>query len=218
MRPIKCCLAIPAWVLSYLCGSETFCGDQEVWRSGIGSEPLCQPARMEQRKYGSNRNNGQTKLTEFLPPGLLGTSFIDLNSKTKQCTSSIITSSLNSTNGPLGTSVESTLSTLSATLQRSARCPRTRTRDLTFLAAHSPPAQLRIACPIRADSCGNRPVNGPVVQFWLQGDGVDAIGVQALHDVSSLSRKALHCYVVQDNVGRGNGLLLVEPPDVQFVD
>lgn len=52
----------------------------------------------------------------------------------------------------------------------------------------------------------------------LQGGRVDAVGVEALVDGAGLLDEVGHGLVRDDDVGGRDGLLLVEPPDVQLVD
>lgn len=55
-------------------------------------------------------------------------------------------------------------------------------------------------------------------RLWLQGGRVDAVGVEALVDGSSLLDEVRHGLIRDDYVGGRDGLLLVQPPDVQLMD
>lgn len=54
-------------------------------------------------------------------------------------------------------------------------------------------------------------------QLRLQGRRVDAVGVQTLPNCLCLGHEARDVRVRDGDVGRGDGLPLVQPPDVQLV-
>lgn len=91
-----------------------------------------------------------------------------------------------------------------------------------------PPPSKRRAGPVgNTGVCGTlqrAPLQGAPLgilranRFRLEGRRVDSIGMQALVDGAGLLAEAGDGLVGDDDVRGRDGLLLVEPPDVQLVD
>ena len=56
------------------------------------------------------------------------------------------------------------------------------------------------------------------VELWLEGNRVDAIGMQTLSNRLGLLHELGHALIGHNDVDGGDRLLLIQAPDVKLVD